>query len=81
MRDGAFFFLGEWLTTVQLLPETGMGYTVVTVRLKDGRIFEQAVIDSGCLSRIRGRADIPFGESDIAQIKATHDKWSWCNEL
>jgi hypothetical protein len=77
VRYGSFFFSGEWLETVRRLPETGMGYTVATIRLKDGRVFERAVIDSGCMSRIRGRGDIPFHECDIAAIKVTHDKWDW----
>jgi hypothetical protein len=75
MRAGSFLFSGKWLPTVQTLPETGMGYTVISVTLTDGRRFNQAIVDSGHLIRVRGLPDIPFSENDIAEIKATHDKW------
>ena len=80
MKEGSFIFAGKWLEAVRQLPETGMGYTVVTITLTDGRVFEQVVIDSGRLIRIRGRADIPFREDDIAAMDATHDKWNWRDE-
>lgn len=75
--EGAFLFSGEWVETVQNLGETGMGYTVASVTLKDGRKFDQVVIDSGWLARVRGLANVPFRETDIASIKATHEKWDW----
>lgn len=65
------------MRVVQHLPETGMGYTVVTIRLRDGREFKQVVIDSGYLARVRGLTDVPFTETDIAEIIPTHDKWNW----
>lgn len=76
-RNGQFLFSGEWVETVQNLRETGMGYTVASVTLKDGRKFDQVIIDSGRLARVRGLPDVPIRESDIAAIKATHDKWDW----
>lgn len=77
MRPGAFSFSGKWLPTVRALSETGMGYTVVAVTLNDGRIYKQALIDSGYLSRVRGLPIVPFEEEDITDIKATHAKWDW----
>jgi len=77
MSPGSFLFTGKWLGTVKTLPETGMGYTVVRITLLDGRCFDQAVIDSGHMSRIRGFSRIPFSEADIAEITPTHDKWDW----
>jgi hypothetical protein len=77
MNPGAFAFSGKWLPSVKALRETGMGYTVVSVTLNDGRIYEQALIDSGCLSRVRGLPTVPFAENDITDIKATHAKWDW----
>lgn len=74
VRQGAFQFTGGWQDKVRALPETGMGYTSVCVTLRDGRAFD-AIIDSGWLSRVRDRSDVPFAESDIAAIKPTHDKW------
>lgn len=55
-----------------------MGYTVVRIRLEDGRIFDQVLISNeGFLSRIRGVADIPFEENDISEIVPTHERWDW----
>jgi hypothetical protein len=66
------------MSTVQKLFETGMGYTIVSITLKDGRRrFNQAIINSGYLTRVRGLPNVPFSEDDIAEIKATHDKWDW----
>ena len=62
------------------LSETGMGYQVVSVFLADGRKFDQVVIDSGHITRVRGYQEIPFDESEIAEIKVTHDKWNWKEE-
>ena len=77
MRNGAFQFSGKWAEKVQALDETGMGYTVVRVQLNDGRVFEEAMIDSGHLARVRGIHDVPFNEEDIAELTATHAKWDW----
>ena len=78
MRRGAFHFSGEWQEKVKALPESGMGYTVLKVTLKDGRVFGQALINKfGYLSRVRGLADIPFEEEDIAEITPTHERWDW----
>jgi hypothetical protein len=77
VRAGAFVFSGEWLETVRHLPETGMGYTIAAITLEDGRIFEQVVINFACLTRVRGRSDVPFRESDISGIRATHEIWNW----
>jgi hypothetical protein len=77
MRSGTFTFSGKWLETVKSFPETGMGYTVVKIKLADGRAFNQALIDSGVLARVRGIADIPFTEEEIAEMSVTHEKWDW----
>jgi len=54
-----------------------MGYTVVAITLADRRKFDQAVIDSGYLSRVRGSADVPFDEADIVKIEQTNETWDW----
>jgi len=77
LRPGAFEFRGEWQQRVKALPETGMSYCVVRVVLRDGRQFEQAVIDSGWLSRVRGLPDVPFTEEDIIDLAANHRRWHW----
>ena len=58
-------------------PETGMGYQVVTVILKDGKKFDQVAVVEGQIADIRGRKDIPFTEEEIAEIILTHDKWNF----
>lgn len=65
VRPGAFKFSGKWVDTIKRLGETGMGYTVVTVTLADGRVFPQTIIDSGNLSRVRGHADVPFSKTKL----------------
>jgi hypothetical protein len=77
MRPGAFFFSGKWADAVRALGETEKGYTIVSIALTDGRRFNQVLIDSGYLSRVRGLFDVPFSENDITEIKQTDAKWSW----
>ena len=43
-----------------MMPETGMGYHIVDIELKDGRVFKQVVIDSGFLTQILDVDPIPF---------------------
>jgi hypothetical protein len=68
---------GKWAAELASKPETGMGYQVVTIVLKDGKRFDHVVVVQGQVSGIRGRKDIPFGEVDIAEIILTHDKWNF----
>ena len=77
MRPGAFFFSGKWADAVRALGETGMGYTIVSIALADGRRFNQVLIESGYLKRVRGLFDVPFVEDDITEIKQTDVKWNW----
>jgi hypothetical protein len=39
-----------------------MGYTVVSVSLKDGPNFDQAIIASCCLSRVRVLRDVTLAD-------------------
>jgi hypothetical protein len=80
MRPDLFEFSEKWRETINRLPETGMGYTVVTITLKDGRVFPQSIIDSGYLTKVRGHNTIPFREGDILQIVPTHDRWDWTSQ-
>ena len=70
----------RWAKRLSTLPETGMGYQVVSVFLTDGRKFNQVVVDSGYITRARGYKELPFAESEIAEIHVTHDKWNWEEE-
>ncbi len=60
--------------------ETGMGYQVASITLKDGTRYDQALIEGGYVTRIRGLKTIPFSEDQIADIVVTHDKWSFAAE-
>jgi len=62
------------------LPETGMGYVIASIILKDGRRLDQVVIDSGYVTRIRGYETIDFTAEDIQEIIPTHDKWDFSEE-
>lgn len=70
----------KWIAVLVDQPETGMGYQVARVTLTDGSRFESVVIVGGGITRIRGRADIPFREDQIAEIFVTHDKWDWSSD-
>lgn len=64
-----------WLkqVTANAFPE--MTYHVVSVILRDGRRFDQVVIDRGDITKVRGANEIPFSEDDIKQIISPYDKW------
>ena len=67
----------RWAEFFRSQPETGMGYHVVSVILRDGRCFEQAIVAGGRLTTIRGLGVIPFSEADIDHFVVTHRKWDW----
>lgn len=70
----------KWIDDLVAQPESGMGYTVVTIVLRDGRHFNHCVLDSGYISRIRGRNDIPFTDQGIDSVVVTHDKWDFAKD-
>jgi hypothetical protein len=57
--------------------ETGPGYHVVSVELRDGRYFEQVVVSEGCVIEVRGHAEIPFEFHQIAQTRVNHKHWNF----
>ena len=67
----------KWIHELASQPETGMGYQVVSVVLKDGRQFDQIAVVEGLITQIRGHKDIPFTQDEIAKIILTHDKWDF----
>ena len=67
----------KWGPRLAAQPETGMGYQVATVVLKDGTRWEQVVIESGVITLVRGQVTIPFAANDIADIVVTHAKWNF----
>lgn len=63
----------KWATVLASQRETGMGYHVVTVRLKDGRQFAGVTVVGGVISRVAGAESVPFAEEEIDGIEVTHD--------
>ena len=58
----------KWAEYFQSIPESGMGYWVVSVRLKDGRRFDRVYVDGGFITKIGESTSIPFSEADIAEF-------------
>jgi hypothetical protein len=54
--------------------ETGVGYQVVTIQLKDGHRFDGVTVTGGVIASVDGTGDLPFSESDIAAITVTHER-------
>ena len=57
--------------------ETGLGYQVVSVQLKDGRNFEQVVASEGCIIAVRGYTEIPFQFDEVATVRVNHKRWNF----
>jgi len=57
--------------------ETGLGYQVVSVQLKDGRSFDQVVASEGCIITVRDYTEVPFGLDEIAIVKVNHKRWNF----
>jgi hypothetical protein len=53
------------------------GYQFVSVKLKDGRVFPQAVASEGCLIQVKGFHEIPFVETDIESVEADGEPWNF----
>lgn len=70
----------KWGPLLISQPETGMGYQVASIILKNGSRYDQVLIESGYITRIRGLDDIPFTEDQIRDIVVTHDKWSFASK-
>ena len=67
----------KWAAYLLGKPETGMGYWTGNLTLTDGRQFVDVVINGGYITKIRGRADIPFEATDVAKIEVTGKRWDW----
>jgi hypothetical protein len=53
------------------------GYQFVSVKLKDGRVFAQAVASEGCLIQVKGFREIPFVETDIESVDPDGEPWNF----
>ena len=59
-------------------PETGEDLHVVSVTLKDGRVFEDVAISQcSIVAAVRGHAHVPFDARDVVQLKVTHRRWGF----
>lgn len=68
----------SWSEFLAKKPETGMGYQVVAVTLRDGRRIEDiAIIQSSMIGEVRGHAGVPFEPDDITDLELTHRKWEF----
>lgn len=63
----------KWGPLLARQPETGMGYQIATVVLRDGRRFNDVLIQDGLITRIKDLRIIPFTESEIVDIIVTGD--------
>ena len=64
----------RWSAFFQSQPETGMGYVIVTAKLKDGRQFERVCVLGGVITSVDGKSHIPCTEAEIDGFTVTHDK-------
>jgi hypothetical protein len=67
----------KWSTFLAGQPETGIGYWTGNVEIADGRTFTDVIINSGYITKIRGRTDIPFEGADVVKIEITGRRWNW----
>ena len=66
---------GMWERMLLAQPETGMGYQVCDVVLKDGHVYKGVVIcNTELVTKVPGVSTIPFREADIEDIRVTHEK-------
>jgi len=64
----------KWVPVLIGQPETGMGYQITTIILKDGRRFPNVTIAGGIVTQVEAYGDIPFKDEEIADIVVTHGK-------
>jgi hypothetical protein len=60
----------EWAPALLAKPETGMGYQLTIVRLRDGTQYNEVVVQGGYITSVGGSPDIPFGANEIVAIDA-----------
>ena len=57
--------------------ETGIGYQVAAVELKDGRWFDQVEVSEGCIIEVRGQKEIPFATDQVSSVTINHRRWNF----
>lgn len=64
----------KWAPALLVQPETGMGYQMATVVLKDGRRYKRVTIIEGAHTEVSGESSVPFEEGEIAETRVTHER-------
>lgn len=64
----------KWVPILKLQPETGTGYQIGSVYLKNGKHFKGVRIIEGRISSVRDERKIPFTEAEIDKILIDHGK-------
>ena len=55
-----------------------MGYQTVDVVLRDGSVFRDvAIIESHLIGEVRGHDGTPFDPEEIAEVRLTHNRWTF----
>ena len=62
----------RWIDKLARLPESGMGYQRVRVRLRAGRIIENALVFNATFLQVADDAPV-FEPQDIADIEVTSE--------
>ena len=59
-------------------PETTDDLHVVSVTLKDGRVFDDVAISQCSLvAAVRGYLHVPFDAKDVTELRVTHRRWGF----
>ena len=67
----------EFLQQLKDAEETGIGYQVVQIRLKDGRSFDQVATSNNYIIEVRGYRNSPFASEDIVSVVVNHKSWNF----
>jgi len=62
----------RWAEVLTAQPETGMGYQIVSIRLKDGRRIDNVTVVGGVISRLPDTVPDWFSDEDIEDIVVKH---------
>ena len=59
----------KWGPVLVSQPESGMGYWVTSVFLRDGSRIDNVTIVGGIVTEVNGKKEIPFTEDQIVDIR------------
>ncbi len=65
----------KWLKKLEANAFPEMDYHIVSIILRDGRRFDEVIVDQGCITKIAGQENITFSELDISEIITPYEKW------